>query len=274
MAFSDEVLAEVRAAAVTAGVEPEALMAIVEVESGGRAFATVDGRRLPLILFEPHVFHRCLPAELRAEAISARLARPRWGDLPYPRTIAARYRQLDRAKEIHEEAGYMACSWGVGQVLGENHEWLGYPTARALAEEAMESVGGQVRLMLRFIARRDLLDEIAAHDFEGFARVYNGSGQVAFYGKKMRDAYRRISGAPARTPDELDMRVGRGGERVAALQRALRGLGYSLMVDGDYGPATRAVVARFQSDQGLVSDGVAGPATLGRIQALIGRPLD
>jgi hypothetical protein len=254
-------------------VEPEALMAIVEVESGGRAFATVDGRELPPILFEPHVFHRCLPPELRAQAIAARLARPRWGDLPYPRTMAARYRQLERAKEIHEEAAYMACSWGVGQVLGENCEWLGYASAKALAEEAMGSVKGQVRLMLRFIERRGLLDEIAALDFEGFARVYNGPGQVALYGKRMRDAYRRINGASPPDPDEVELRIGRSGERVAALQRALRGLGYTLMVDGDYGLATREIVSRFQEDQGLKANGAAGPATLGRIEALIGRPV-
>ncbi len=273
MAFSEEVLSEIREAADEAGVEAEALMAIVEVESGGRAFATVDGKQVPLILFEPHVFYRCLPGELRPAAVSARLARPRWGDLPYPRTISARYGQLARAKEIHEEAAYMACSWGVGQVLGENYEWLGYPSAKALAEEAMSSVKGQVRLMLRFIKRRVLLDEIAEHDFEGFARAYNGPGQVAFYADKMRAAYRRRKGVAANTPSSASMRLGSGGERVAELQRALRGLGYSLIVDGDFGPATKAAVARFQADQGLTADGVAGPVTLGRIQAMIGRPL-
>jgi peptidoglycan hydrolase-like protein with peptidoglycan-binding domain len=60
------------------------------------------------------------------------------------------------------------------------------------------------------------------------------------------------------------------GEVVAQLQRRLRGLCYHLVVDGDFGPATRRMVMAFQSDQGLAADGVAGPRTLARIEAMAG----
>ena len=82
MAFGADVLAEIRTVAEQEGIEPEALMAIVEVESGGRAFGTVDGRPMPLILYEYHVFYRNLAEGDRPEAVRRNLARKRWKELP------------------------------------------------------------------------------------------------------------------------------------------------------------------------------------------------
>ncbi len=272
MAFSAEVLAEIEAVAVAEGIEPAALKAVVEVESGGNAFTRIDGRDLPLILYEYHVFYRYpgLTSAQRAEAVRRRLAAPKWGDLPYAKTQAARYNQLARAAGINEQAAYAACSWGVGQVLGENAEWLGYRTPKALADRAMAGIAGQLEVMLAFIRKRGLADELAARDWAGFARLYNGSGQVAHYSRRMAAAYRRHAGANPPAADPVTIRVGMRGEAVAQLQRRLRGLGYHLMVDGDYGPATRRMVMAFQADQGLDVDGVAGPRTLARIEALAG----
>ena len=45
-----------------------------------------------------------------------------------------------------------------------------------------------------------------------------------------------------------------------------------LIVDGDFAPATRRQVILFQTDQGLEADGIAGPATMARLEALSGVP--
>lgn len=272
MAFDTDVLDAIHALAAQKGWPEAAFAAVVEVESNGKAFSRVDGRDLPLILFEPHVFYRCLPPSLRAEAVRRNLARPKWGQLPYPKTQAARYNQLERAKSIHEEAAYMACSWGVGQVLGENHVMLGLPTARALAEQAMSGIAGQLDLMARFIDATGLGPKLIALDWRGFARRYNGSGQVAEYAGRMERAFRRYGGqAVPVEEDDVTLRLGSRGTAVSDLQQNLRRLGYHLFVDGDFGPATEAAVTRFQSDNGLLADGIAGPVTQARVEALLGR---
>lgn len=60
------------------------------------------------------------------------------------------------------------------------------------------------------------------------------------------------------------------GTRVQELQTMLSWLGYSVTVDGKYGPATEQAVRAFQKNQGLQQDGVAGNQTLGRLYALTG----
>ena len=256
MAFDDDVIREIRGVANEKGIEPEALIAVTEVESGGKAFTIVDGKKLPLILYEYHVFYRQLPVAKRSEAVRRNLARRGWGDLPYKKSQSARYAQLEKAKEIDVQAAYAACSWGVGQVLGENAEWLGYGKPEKLAKEAMESVAGQVRVMVRFIEKAGLLDELARHDWRGFARRYNGPGQVNKYSGMMERAYARHGGTGEVELDDVVLRTGSRGDSVAALQRALRTAGYHLIIDGDFGPATRRMVIEFQRDNGLDADGI------------------
>ena len=57
------------------------------------------------------------------------------------------------------------------------------------------------------------------------------------------------------------LRRGCKGEDVKALQRYLRGCGYTIDVDGSYGPATENTVECYQedSDGALTPDGVFGP---------------
>ncbi len=54
---------------------------------------------------------------------------------------------------------------------------------------------------------------------------------------------------------------------VAALQTALNKFGYGLVVDGRYGPKTRAALGAFQSNHGLKVDYQAGPLTWAKLNA-------
>lgn len=62
-------------------------------------------------------------------------------------------------------------------------------------------------------------------------------------------------------PDWPIMRMGHRGEYVKQLQARLNELGYNLVVDGSFGPATDRAVRDFQKKKGLVVDGYVGPAT-------------
>ena len=58
------------------------------------------------------------------------------------------------------------------------------------------------------------------------------------------------------------LRPGERGTEVRAMQQALSSLGYSLTVDGAYGPLSEASVRSFQRQNSLKEDGIAGNQTL------------
>ncbi|HEY1014752.1 MAG TPA: peptidoglycan-binding protein [Herpetosiphonaceae bacterium] len=58
---------------------------------------------------------------------------------------------------------------------------------------------------------------------------------------------------------------GSTGPNVTAVQYLLRHRGYSLTVDGDFGPGTKSAVTSFQSANGLAADGIVGANTWGKL---------
>jgi hypothetical protein len=271
--FSPHVEGEIRRVAAERRIEAAALLAVAEIESGGQALVDVDGRVLPPILFEYHVFHRRLRAAQRPAAVAGGLAAPRWGQIRYPRSQRERYALLERAKLIDREAAYASCSWGVGQVLGDNASWLGYASAEALAEEAMAGVAGQVALMLRFVERRGLRDSLETRDWTAFAAGYNGPSHARHdYAGRLARAYAAWAARAPAPVEPTPLGVGAAGERVLAVQRLLCAAGACLSVDGAFGRQTRAAVLAFQAAEGLVCDGIVGRATMARLIAAGGAP--
>jgi hypothetical protein len=80
--------------------------------------------------------------------------------------------------------------------------------------------------------------------------------------------------APSHVPVPTQpLAPGDNGTEVATLQRALGRAGYPVgTVDGDYGPATKDAVARFQASENLTADGIAGPQTLAALNAKVNGP--
>jgi len=270
--FTAPVQDEIMALAMENGLSPAALLAIVEVESGGRVFAHIHGRKEPLIRFEGHYFYRLLPQAKRNRAVVSGLANPRWGKVKNPLRQINRWRMLERARKIDNEAALSSCSWGVGQVMGSHWRWLGFADIAALVTQARSGADGQVDLMLRFIKKAGLENALREKDWRGFARGYNGPAYARHgYHTRMARAYARHAVetgepilAPMRNAAAL-LRFGSRGEPVRNAQELLVHAGFSLKRDGDFGPATRRAVLAFQSQHSLTLDGVIGPNTYAKL---------
>ncbi len=267
--FADETAREIGAAAEALGIEPAALLAVAEVESGGAAFALVEGRQEPLIRFEGHYFDRRLSASDRALARAERLAAPAAGAVANPAGQAARWALLRRAMAIDRDAALESTAWGIGQVMGAHWRLLSYADVEALVADVREGLAGQVRLMARYIEATGLSAALLRHDWAAFARGYNGPAYARnAYDRRLADAWRAHSGARAApAPESQLLARGARGEAVRDLQAKLMALGYGTRADGLFGPATERVVKAFQSAYGLAADGIAGPLTLAALAA-------
>ncbi|MBA8845348.1 hypothetical protein FHW72_002052 [Ochrobactrum sp. RC6B] len=190
--FDSQTIAALTMMANEAKIEPAALLAIAEVESGGRALHNVNGGKEPAIRFEGHYFDRRLSGRLRDYARSNGLSAPIAGRIRNPKSQGERWLLLERAMGLNKKAALESTSWGLGQVMGAHWEWLGYAAVDDLVAEARGSVAGQARLMLRFIEKAELLEVLKARNWREFARRYNGPAFARNeYDKRMAEAYQR-----------------------------------------------------------------------------------
>lgn len=242
------------------GLLPAALLAIIEVESNG-----VIGNPHPIIRWEGHYFDRLVPAKLRSVARAQKLASPKAGGIPNTKSQAGRYDILNKAAQIDKEAAYSSISIGVGQVMGAHAKDLGYTSAEAMFNRAKQGLAGQVELMLRFIKFNNLIDELQRLDWSAFARAYNGSNYAKNkYHTKMKEAYERYAGvtiSPTKGSATNMIRMGSKGAKVREVQALLVRAGFTVKVDGDFGPSTKDAVILFQKKYKLEADGVVGPST-------------
>jgi hypothetical protein len=158
------------------GVPEVALSAVLAVETQGSGF---DSAGRPQILFEPHVFFRNLGGDRLAKAMQLGLAYPHWGERPYPATSDGLYAELTLAVGIDETAALKACSWGIGQILGENFQAAGFDTPQAMVQACMDSEFAQLGMMAHFIVANGLAAALSAGDWAAFARGYNGPGYTS-----------------------------------------------------------------------------------------------
>lgn len=256
-----ETSAAIASVAAVHGYETAALAAFVETESGGVAYASVDGRREPLIRWEGHYFNRLCADVVRDRAVAAGLASPRAGGIPNPASQQARWdRLLKPAMLLDNQAALESCSWGMGQVMGAHWKLLGYPSVLAMVDRARADVEGQIELIALYISKAGLKGALARHDWATVAAGYNGpSYKVNRYDTKMAAAYKRHAAkiAPVSSPDAT----------VADIQRRLVVHGFAVVVDGDRGPKTNAAIIKFQKARGLEPDGVVGRFTWAALNA-------
>lgn len=184
--------ADLEAAAEALGVRVQKVQAVDQVESRGRGFHP-DTRR-PIILYEPHIFHRLTGGKF-SEA-HPDLSYPTWGTRDYPASQGQRYEQLFAAMALDEAAALKACSWGRFQLMGFNHQPCGFSTVQPFVRSMVRGEGEQLRAFARFIAASPAMHAaLRAGDWAGFARRYNGSGFAQHgYDQRLKVAYAALMG--------------------------------------------------------------------------------
>ena len=251
-------LSDFEAAARQLNVTVPEIKAVWAVEAAGRPFRA-DGsveRR-----FEPHHFPREHWATIGFSI--------REGEAPWRASLRLSSEAMfQRAYRIDPESALRATSWGAPQIMGFNHEDTGFMDARSMVERFSEGEAEQLQAFVTLIYRWGLASAIRAHDWDTFARRYNGPGQVREYAQRLRvalvgtqqkyraaklaKAYRHEAGAPSRRV----LRLGDQHPDVKILQAALM-----IPVDGIFGRVTERAVRNFQRENGLVQDGVVGART-------------
>lgn len=252
------------------GVGEDEIHAVLDVESRGSGF---DNQGRPKMLFEPHLFYRNLTTLIdRARAVHEGLAYPTWRPGNYP---SDSYPRLEAAMRIDETAALKSASWGLGQVLGENHKAVGYATPQEMVADLLDDEENHLKQMIKFIQANHLDAALRSHNWSAFARGYNGPQYAVHnYHGRLAAAYSRWKGirdtpwspSDAVAESETHEQVV-SYETVKWAQTTLNELGADppLAVDGDFGPLTEAMVRRYQAEKGLLVTGTLDSATIERL---------
>ena len=175
-------------AAQALGCEVAAVRAVAEVESRGSGF---DAQRRPTLLYERHVFSRNTAPRGRFDAEHPDVSFSK----PYaPGTFGNSEQQwlkLSKAYGLDASAAAKAPSWGMFQILGENHRACGYANATDYARAMTTSAVAHLRAFVAFVrANPTLLKAIRERNWAAFARAYNGPNYAKYqYDQKMALAY-------------------------------------------------------------------------------------
>lgn len=172
-----------QSAATRLGCEAAAIRAVVSVESPRGPFDE-DGH--PTLLFERHLFHRFTGGRFDMVAPNLSAATP-GGYGKY----SEQYGRLATAYLLSPEEALRSASWGMFQILGDNHVQAGFATVREFTDAMCRSEADQFGAFVNFIAGNRLLQRaLVGKDWAQFARLYNGPGYtINRYDEKLRAAY-------------------------------------------------------------------------------------
>lgn len=186
--------ADFAAAAQALQCEVAAVKAVAEVESRGAGF---DAQKRPTILYERHVFARCTVPPGKFDAAAPDLSGFR---KPYaPGTYGNKdqqYVKLARAMQLDPVAALKAPSWGMFQILGENHQSCGFASVQEFVKAMTVSEAEHLKAFVAFVRSNGrLLQAIRQKNWAAFAASYNGPAFATFkYDTKMAAAYAKHAG--------------------------------------------------------------------------------
>ena len=186
-------------------VDRKALQAVIDIESGGRAFD--NGK--PIIRFELHVFWKSLTSEEKSLASkNFRMVEgmAKWhngaheinfGDGAWHKihtgSQSDEWNAINLASLTNREKTFRSCSFGAFQIMGFHHRKLYYESAEAMYHGFAVSEAVQAWGFVCFImSNKAMLSALQRGDYDEFAKYYNGSGAAKRYGKLIRSRIARL----------------------------------------------------------------------------------
>jgi hypothetical protein len=173
-----------REVAALIGCNVPTIQAVIDVEAAGSGFFG-DGR--PKILFEAHWFSAF--TDSRHDFSNPDISSPVWNRLLYIGGVGE-WDRLYKALVLNRQGALKSASWGLGQVMGFNHQAAGYADVELFVSDMHLSEGKQLRAMFNFIKTNGLDGFLVRRDWAGFALRYNGEGyRLNRYDEKLAEAY-------------------------------------------------------------------------------------
>jgi hypothetical protein len=232
-------------------LHPPAIWTVLSVETSGCGF--LPDRR-PRILYERHIFHRLTHGKYDDGEISDSIVGG------YGAPGAHQYDRLRLAMAQNRMAALQSCSWGIGQIMGENYAQAGFADVEQMVAAMSESEDRQLAAMGDFLIHFRLNVCLQTQEWASFARGYNGANYaINRYDMRLKDAYRKYSAGPL--PD-LSVR---------AAQLYLTYLGFHPgALDGVARTRTLAALADFRTQQGLANTGPIDQDTIAQLSSALG----
>ena len=191
-------------------IEPGVALAVMAIESGGRGFAG-DGRMI--IRFENHIFHKYWGQHQSARFDQhfrfdpeRKWQKHQWRAAPaapwqdFHGVQSGEWAVFELARNLEPRAALLSISMGAPQIMGFNHQIVGYDSVEAMFEAFSLSERAQLLGFFDFVcgprANPRRLLALQEQDFETFAALYNGPGQAAQYGSLLQSAletFKRLS---------------------------------------------------------------------------------
>jgi hypothetical protein len=191
-----------------AGIKPAAAVAVLCVESSGQGMS--DTGRL-VIRFENHVFWdrwgKHHPDDFGARFTYDRAKR--WTGHKYRARAAdpwksahlgqtAEWEAFSIARALDEPAAMQSISMGAPQIMGFNHAAIGYDSAKEMFDRFAADERFHIHGLFDFVKgsaqTSRMLEALRREEYEQFATHYNGNGQAAVYGARIRAAATAFTG--------------------------------------------------------------------------------
>lgn len=183
----------------TGSIDPNVALAIFDVESGNEGFGG-DGRMK--IRFEAHIFKDLYGNDAQFNR-HFRISENRpWenpqyligpnGELELIHTgdQNMEWVAFQRANALSPDSAKKSISMGIAQIMGFNHERVGYSTVSNMFSDYQKTLSAQIVGFFNYILTDPgLVKAVQEKDWRTIAEKYNGSGSIDVYAPRLEAAY-------------------------------------------------------------------------------------